>query len=262
MPTTYTHDLFGKAVFQKLPEEIRKIIHRNKTEYLIGLHGPDILFYYRPFHRNEVNQTGHRMHEEIAADFFRHCKREYLVSGEEGILSYTLGFICHYMLDSSCHPYIYSYTERTGASHAEIETELDRAFMEKNEKNPFCYRPARGIHPDKKAERTIAAVFEGISEKQIHKTLRGMKFYTGVLVCRMPWKRKFILRFLKLLGVYEETHGRVMRKQHFNKCEESTGELMRMVKCAVPETVTVLEEFYATLDEPETVNYRFSRNYK
>ena len=35
-----------------------------------------------------------------------------------------------------------------------------------------------------------------------------------------------------------------------------------MVKCAVPETVTVLEEFYATLDEPETVNYRFSRNYK
>ncbi len=155
MPTTYTHDLFGKAVFQKLPEEIRKIIHRNKTEYLIGLHGPDILFYYRPFHRNEVNQTGHRMHEEIAADFFRHCKREYLASGEEGILSYTLGFICHYMLDSSCHPYIYSYTERTGASHAEIETELDRAFMEKNEKNPFCYRPARGIHPDKKAERTI-----------------------------------------------------------------------------------------------------------
>ena len=84
MPTTYTHDLFGKAVFQKLPEEIRKIIHRNKTEYLIGLHGPDILFYYRPFHRNEVNQTGHRMHEEIAADFFRHCKRDILLPERKG----------------------------------------------------------------------------------------------------------------------------------------------------------------------------------
>lgn len=262
MPTTYTHDLFGKAVFQKLPEEIREIVKRHQMAYIIGLHGPDILFYYRPFHRNEVNQTGHRMHEEIAAGFFKHCKEKYIQTGDEAVLSYTLGFICHYMLDSSCHPFIYSYTDRTGASHAEIETELDRALMEKNGKNPFTYHPASVIKPDCETVRAIASLFDNISEKQIWKTLRGMKFYTGITVCRSPWKRKIMLKCMKLSGVYEETHGRIMRKQHFARCQESTEKLLHMVKCAVPETVTVLEEFYQTLEEPEAINYRFSRNYK
>lgn len=262
MPTTYTHDLFGKMVLQKLPEEMRGIIKEHQMAYIIGLHGPDILFYYRPFHKNEVNQTGHRMHGEIAADFFRHCKQQYLLTRDEKVLSYTLGFICHYMLDSSCHPYIYRYTDRTGASHAEIETELDRALMEKNGKNPFRYRPASVVHPDRKTVKVIAALFEGISEKQIRKTLRGMKFYTGILVCRSRWRRRLTLRLMRLTGAYEEVQGRLMRKQHFARCQESTEELLQMVKCAVPETVTVLEEFYRTLEDPKTINYRFSRNYR
>ena len=45
MPTTYTHDLFGKKVYRQLPEEIRKVIRENGNLFRIGLHGPDILFY-------------------------------------------------------------------------------------------------------------------------------------------------------------------------------------------------------------------------
>ena len=45
MPTTYTHDAFGKAVYQKLPEEIKQVIAGHKMAFLIGLHGPDLLFY-------------------------------------------------------------------------------------------------------------------------------------------------------------------------------------------------------------------------
>lgn len=262
MPTTYTHDLFGKMVLQKLPEEMRDIVKAHPMAYIIGLHGPDILFYYRPFHKNEVNQTGHRMHGEIAADFFKHCKRQYLRTGDEKVLSYTMGFICHYMLDSSCHPYIYRYTDRTGATHAEIETELDRALMEKNGKNPFTYHPASVIHPERETVRAIASLFDDISEKQIRKTLRGMKFYTGIMVCRSPWRRSLMLKCMKFSGVYEEIQGRLMRKQHFARCQESTEELLHMVKCAVPETVTVLEEFYRTLEDPDAINYRFSRNYR
>ena len=45
MPTTYTHDLFGKKVYRQLPREIRKVIRENGNLFRIGLHGPDILFY-------------------------------------------------------------------------------------------------------------------------------------------------------------------------------------------------------------------------
>lgn len=38
MPTTYTHDLFGRKVFQKLPEELRETVKECPMAYIIGLH--------------------------------------------------------------------------------------------------------------------------------------------------------------------------------------------------------------------------------
>lgn len=75
MPTTYAHDAFGKIVYQKLPEEMKQIIGNERTAYLIGLHGPDILFYNRPFCKNPISQKGHEMHEELASVFFSACKK-------------------------------------------------------------------------------------------------------------------------------------------------------------------------------------------
>ena len=46
MPTTFAHDLFGKKVYKKLPEAMRRLVKEHKELYRIGLHGPDILFYY------------------------------------------------------------------------------------------------------------------------------------------------------------------------------------------------------------------------
>lgn len=48
MPTTYTHDKFGKDVYKKLPEHIKAVSRKGKGLYRIGQHGPDIFFYYKP----------------------------------------------------------------------------------------------------------------------------------------------------------------------------------------------------------------------
>ena len=56
MPTTYTHDLFGKEVFKKLPDNLKDVIRKSKSLYLIGLHGPDIFFYYKPFFREGLKK--------------------------------------------------------------------------------------------------------------------------------------------------------------------------------------------------------------
>lgn len=39
MPTTYTHDLFGKRVCRKLPEKLQHLIRSNGNLYRIGQHG-------------------------------------------------------------------------------------------------------------------------------------------------------------------------------------------------------------------------------
>lgn len=56
MPTTYTHDKFGKDVYKKLPEHIKAVIRKGKGVYRIGQHGPDIFFTINRFvcHKAEL----------------------------------------------------------------------------------------------------------------------------------------------------------------------------------------------------------------
>ena len=39
MPTTYTHDVFGKMVYQKMPENLKEIAANHINSYRIGQHG-------------------------------------------------------------------------------------------------------------------------------------------------------------------------------------------------------------------------------
>ena len=70
MPSTYAHYCFGKAVYKQLPKEIQKEIKAYGPFYMAGLHGPDILFYYKHLRANAVNQIGFGMHARPAAEFF------------------------------------------------------------------------------------------------------------------------------------------------------------------------------------------------
>ncbi len=56
MPTTYAHDLFGQKVYRQLPDQVKEIIRKNGELYRIGLHGPDIFFYYFIF-KNHVSSV-------------------------------------------------------------------------------------------------------------------------------------------------------------------------------------------------------------
>ena len=46
MPTTYAHDLFGKMVYRQLPAPLQQLIRENGELFRIGVHGPDILFFF------------------------------------------------------------------------------------------------------------------------------------------------------------------------------------------------------------------------
>lgn len=261
MPTTYTHDAFGKVVYQKLPEDIKRVIAGYKMAFLIGLHGPDLLFYYRPFEKNEVNERGHAMHEAAAAEFFRRGKASYLQNRDEELLSYLTGFICHYMLDSTCHPYIEEYMKETGAGHDEIETDLDRYLMERHGFNPFRYCPAKALSPERECVRVIGECFEGLDECQIVKAIRSMHFYTALTVCPNPLKRKVLLAVSRAVNAEELVAGRVMMKKRSKRCMEGSAELLRLIRLAIPETVTVIEDFYETIEDENYLNCRFDRNY-
>lgn len=72
MPSTYAHYLFGQEVYRELPAQLQTIIDHHRSLYHIGLHGPDILFYYHPMIPLPANRLGYRIHHKSGSRFFRH----------------------------------------------------------------------------------------------------------------------------------------------------------------------------------------------
>ena len=71
MPAAFAHDLYGRSVYEGLPPGEQALIRRNRDCFYMGLHGPDLLFFYKAVSKNRVNQKGCWLHREAAAPIFR-----------------------------------------------------------------------------------------------------------------------------------------------------------------------------------------------
>lgn len=183
MPTTYTHYAYGQDVFYNLPPKIQKEIRPYMDYYNIGVHGPDILFYYHCFHKNKINQYGVEIHNRPAEVFFRHAFRVFgRHRGRKAEAAYLAGFMTHFILDSDCHPYIRKRMEETGISHEEIEADWDSQMLRRDHKNPVRYKRARHIRTDLIAARVIAPYY--------HKTPRQIQ----VSLINMKWIVNYVFR--------------------------------------------------------------------
>lgn len=259
MPTTFAHDLFGKKVYQNMPQEMKKLVKKHGELYRIGLHGPDILFYYG-LGKNRVNQYGVRLHAQEAAAFFE--RRADLAQKDDALMAYLLGFVCHFMLDSSCHPYINGVVARE-VSHGEIEKELDRRLMALEGINPYRYYPAvRCIRPTGENARVIHKAFPEVKVWQLKKALQGMIFITNTMVYDDNGrKQKVILPFLKLIGQYDHVGGNYMKAACDPRCAPYLKELEGLFEQAARETPEMLVCFWRAAREEAALPERFRRNY-
>ena len=70
MPSTYAHRRFGANVLEHLPDELRAQLEQNRELYDIGLHGPDLLFYYHAAKSNPVGALGNAHARGAGAGLF------------------------------------------------------------------------------------------------------------------------------------------------------------------------------------------------
>ena len=162
MPSTYAHYVFGKKVLQSLPPELSALARGHRQLYDIGLHGPDILFYYRALTVNKVNSVGFGMHARPARGFFAPAKQRLAAlpaSLRAGAEAYLLGFVCHFALDSACHGYIEHKIAVSGVTHTEIESEFDRSLLLAQGIEPLSARLTGHIVPSAENAAAIAPFF-------------------------------------------------------------------------------------------------------
>ncbi|MCR4955265.1 MAG: zinc dependent phospholipase C family protein [Lachnospiraceae bacterium] len=226
MPGFYTHYLFGSTTYHRIPDDyVRHIISTEKDVYCLGLQGPDFLFYFLPSYLIHHDNLGSIMHEKRTGCFLYHlllsCNSFFEKADRNIAMAYVFGFLGHYSLDSTAHPFIYDRThfahEKTQeyySGHMGYETELDRELLDYyKHKKPSEFPQYKTIRLHPRQWRVVSsmlneAIFHTYPEyhstyAMIKTAITSVRFGTWLLSDPIGFKRPLVSRFEKrFFGYY------------------------------------------------------------
>ena len=132
MPDIVVHNAMGDKVLERLDTEISAFIDRDV--FGVAVMGPDPFIFYRffaPHFRQSVNKRSHTMHRTKPGVFLMELAKR---SQSREMFSYFAGFLCHYAMDSTSHPFIYKTADYQSDMHTAIEHRLDVLELERQGK--------------------------------------------------------------------------------------------------------------------------------
>ncbi|WP_461811112.1 zinc dependent phospholipase C family protein [Faecalimonas sp.] len=262
MPALYAHNQFGNRVLQKLDVKKRAFLLKNLRQFRIGLHGPDYLFFYKPLSPNPISQIGFQIHERPASEFMEYARKVIWENGTESPeYAYILGFICHFALDSECHPFVAEEMKRTGIGHVELESEFEKFLMRKNGEDPLSYPVGKTFPADKDTANCVAKFYEGVEPEEVYKALKSMRKYKSILVAPGKLKRTILDKGMKLVGQYDALQGHLFKVEDNPNCIESNEGLYERFKDAVPIAEYLIQKFDEYL-EGSILDERFERDFE
>ncbi|MDR0347382.1 MAG: zinc dependent phospholipase C family protein [Coriobacteriales bacterium] len=152
MPALLTHNYFGTDVLARLGEELfpahddKAFAEELRRIFLLGNQGPDPFFFaLRTPHLVASKRFGSRMHRERNGETIEALRRLVACLSEPTgslLTAYLFGFLCHFTLDSTVHPFVYAQQHalcdagvkgldrRDGSIvHGQIEADLDMMML-------------------------------------------------------------------------------------------------------------------------------------
>lgn len=154
MPATITHAYFSKDVYDILPNNIKNKVSVDRIKMFAQ--STDSLAFYNLFSimpGKKIRNFNKYFHNNKSQDFFinliNHIKNNKF-DNDEDVCSFLMGFICHYALDSTIHPYIFyktgyfnrkkSNTYKYNNIHTFMETFIDNDMIKRrNKSNPYKF---------------------------------------------------------------------------------------------------------------------------
>lgn len=219
------------------------MIRENQQLFEIGVHGPDILFYFMPFSSWPWREVGSRMHQQSGREYFTQAGNTLCSRGErEAELAFLYGFLCHFALDSICHPYIEEQAARGVTSHDEMEGEFERYLLLEDGLEPTSQHLASHIHPSLNNAQTIAPYFPA-GAAVIRHSLRAFIFYHELMRCPGKKKRRVIVTGMKITGQYVTLRGHMINDVPDPDCTQTNPALRQLYDRALPLAAEMIEEF-------------------
>lgn len=179
MPANYAHHRFGRQVLSAIPAADRQCIQRFRRMYDMGLHGPDIFFYYNPFLKTATGDLGGKFHAMTGREFF---PAACTAATSEAARAYLYGLLGHYCLDSLCHPYVQKISDIGEATHVALESEFDRYLLALDKvAAPHTYDMSKRFHLTRGECMTVAEFYPPATGAHISQSVKVMAFCTKFL---------------------------------------------------------------------------------
>lgn len=188
MPNLITHQLFGQEVLKTAPPALQQVVEAFPKEFNLGTQGPDLFFYYNAWpwlnqkKSKELTQVGSTIHQERIGQFFQAVLEDMgdsptpprasenpatsihpAPSTNQAKLSYLCGFLCHWALDTTTHPYIFNQTgyiktKEGSANHHRFESHLDYLILQ--ELKGVSLKAYPGYKLVESDKTTVEAIFD------------------------------------------------------------------------------------------------------
>ena len=199
MPATATHAFFAKDVYDILPDNIQSLIDVKRS--MMFAQSTDSLTFYNLFSilpgksiRKYQSIFHSRQSQEFFMNLLRYIRDNDIVDTD--VYSFLMGFICHFSLDSTVHPYVIykcgmfnkkdANTYKYNNIHAFMEAFLDNDMISRRLKiNPYKFNYGKFCFDTRKfsdnLNKTIDYAFYNTFHWQnmssiYYKSLKQMKF--------------------------------------------------------------------------------------
>ena len=285
MPAAITHFLLA----QKALDEFQKNsgVPIVKDAFIWGAQGPDILFFDNllTFRKGEnLRGWGTRMHDELPSRLLsamRDCALN--LPESDPVRSYLYGFLCHYALDRTAHPFVYWQVETVrpefpGRSddyiHAMIESALDVIILRyEREMLPTSFDLKQTVPKNPEAQAAIAKLYAeildrlyavSVSPERVLRTLRDCRRLMGLSNDRTTFKKPLLEAWEKrtkhyqyacqLRGISEEgefDYANIMASEWrwpTDGGKTRTESFFDLYESSALQSVELMKEFYLTDD--------------
>lgn len=254
MPANYAHYRFGKLVLPALPADVRQCIQRFRRMYDMGLHGPDIFFYYNPLMKTAVGDLSGKFHMQTGQEFF---PKACTAATSEAARAYLYGLLGHYCLDSLCHPYVQKIVDIREATHVALESEFDRYLLELDkEPSPHTYDMSRRFKLTRGECMTVAEFYPPATGSNVSQSVKVMAFCSKFLASPNRQSHEKLLKKLK-----PELCDQLLPEAEVEELALYIQELKALFDQAVECYPLLLEQLTAHMRTGEPLGRDFAQNF-
>lgn len=197
MPNIISHYLMAEGVRQRISPALQTVITNHHEAFILGTLGPDFLYYYRPFpwhntiEAEYIHALGDKMHDEKINEWFSALFKKAKEDSQEGVISYICGFLCHFAMDATSHPYVFYQTQNPNDmndlyEHRFMESRIDGLLLQVLQKSGQIdsrFKPYQLVHFQDEQAKLLQDIYQPLVSEVYQIDLSDKIFSTALKDC-------------------------------------------------------------------------------